>query len=208
MDSFCQVYKHKRIIGEILSFFCPHVARHSHIFLSILQGAVIIIFGDSNCICGEISPTLEMTFSGSTSRSYGSCAGEVHAGSTARSGTSTTPTQLLETTPLVASCASEHSSASPISGDLPTARVPTSGSIIASPLNSFKNICLLFPSHCLMSLYFQIPYTPCCMLTFTDHISICLRVVSYNKHYYYLDIFHWVEFCQTHHFRNLDLLMI
>lgn len=169
---------------------------------------MIIIFVNSNCIGGEISPTSELTFSGSTSRSYGSCAGEFHAGSVARSGTSTTPTQLLETTPLVASCASEHSSASPVSGDLPTARVPTSGSIVTSPLNRVLKIyACCSPSHCLMSLYFQIPYTACCMLTFTDHISICLRIVCYNKHYYYLDIFHWFEFCQTHNFRNLAQLM-
>ena len=64
---------------------------------------------------------------GSTSRSYGSCAGEVHIVTGVRSGTSTTPTQLLETTPLVASCASEHSSASPVSGDLPAARASTAG---------------------------------------------------------------------------------
>ncbi|XP_068086318.1 cyclic nucleotide-gated cation channel [Anabrus simplex] len=51
-------------------------------------------------------------------RGYGACEPQVsHYGST------TTPTQLLETTPLVASCTSEHSSASPISGDLPAARV-------------------------------------------------------------------------------------
>jgi len=169
---------------------------------------VIIIFVNSNCICGEISPTWELTFSGSTSRSYGSCAGEVHGGSVARSGTSTTPTQLLETTPLVASCASEHSSASPISGDLPTARVPTSGSNVASPPNKVLKIsAYCSPSHCLMSLYFQIPYTACCMLIFADHISICLKTVCYSKHYYYLDIFHWLEFCQTHHFRNLAQLM-
>ncbi|XP_069689588.1 cyclic nucleotide-gated cation channel-like isoform X3 [Periplaneta americana] len=75
---------------------------------------------------------------GSTSRSYGSCAGEVHVGTGPRSGTSTTPTQLLETTPLVASCASEHSSASPVSGDLPTARASTAGQIL--PCNSMTQL--------------------------------------------------------------------
>lgn len=159
-------------------------------------------------MCGQISPTSELTFSGSTSRSYGSCAGEVHAGSVARSATSTTPTQLLETTPLVASCASEHSSASPVSGDLPTARVPTSGSIVALSLDRVLKVsAFCSPSHCLMSLYFQIPYTACCMLTFTNHITMCLRIVCYNKYYYYLDIYHCLEFCQKHHFRNLAQLM-
>ncbi|KDR18705.1 uncharacterized protein LOC110830596 [Zootermopsis nevadensis] len=86
------------------------------------------------------SPRSKFKFSGSTSRSYGSCAGEVHAGAGAgaRIGASTTLTQLLETTPLVASCASEHSSASPISGDLPTAHTSTTGHLL--PCNSMMQL--------------------------------------------------------------------
>ncbi|XP_063224786.1 cyclic nucleotide-gated cation channel beta-1 [Bacillus rossius redtenbacheri] len=55
---------------------------------------------------------------GRAARGYGSCDTQAHQAG-GHYGDSTTPTQLLETTPLVASCTSEHSSASPISGDVP-----------------------------------------------------------------------------------------
>ena len=159
-------YNNKGLRVQVLSLFCPHIPSHSCSYLYVYQVAVIIIFIDSDSICGEISHTSELTFSGSTSRSYGSCAGEVHTGSGARSGTSTTPTQLLETTPLVASCASEHSSASPISGDLPTARVPTSGSVVAPPLVKVLKIfaCVVSVPHrltgwCPCNSKFHIKYT-------------------------------------------------
>lgn len=78
-----------------------HASRSGHNSTNTHDGFAKLIF-----IAGRAFNTSRLV--GRTSRSYGAC--------------STTPTQLLETTPLVASCASEHSSASPISGDLPSAR--------------------------------------------------------------------------------------
>ncbi|XP_049948348.1 cyclic nucleotide-gated cation channel [Schistocerca serialis cubense] len=71
---------------------------------------------------------------GRGTRGYGSCEPTLAppAAAGVHYGASTTPTPLLETTPLVASCASEHSSASPISADLPAARAAAAGGAAAA----------------------------------------------------------------------------
>nr|CAD7403343.1 unnamed protein product [Timema cristinae] len=75
---------------------------------------------------------------GRPTRGYGSCEPPGRQ-SGSHYGSSTTPTQLLETTPLVTSCTSEHSSASPISGDLPS-RTHAGGMLTSESLNQLTRV--------------------------------------------------------------------